>query len=477
MVDIFRKQYIVSPVELDLQDMQKHSIGKYYLYTHSLLSAKRFITKAGKQIIVLGNAYCTDAAPKNIEEDISRFDGDNFIELTKYWTGRWALLTEDELVTDACGLMAAFYKDGDDWLISSSLAVIAKLISKPLGDICPPTGISWQLLPDSLLEGVKKLCCTQKLIFSDSKIQAVPYIWPEDFTFLTTEEKSDRISQMLTNACKNIAGSGEKKLLLALTGGKDSRLVLASLLRAEVDFETYTFAYPNLSQADKTLPRRISKNMGFHHNYIKQGKYSSQKAQDYTGFTFGDSNVMDAVFYAHGQFDKLPKNSIIIRSSIFEAGQTYGRTISGETVDSFKRGLLNYYADFFAIERQRQAFDRWFKWAEENSIPFTDIRDRYYIEQRIGGWAAAIEHSLDINDFTSIQIANCPILVSLLLSATEDERKATAISMKCIERLCPNLLKYPINKKTLSDRIHFVFYVLKNPIKRFKNLVNRRLRK
>lgn len=478
MQDIFKKQYVLSSCELELPNMQRHLIGTAYLYTHSMLKVEKLVTESGRQMIVLGNAYCTDSAPKTIKEDVADWDGDSLVELTQYWTGRWALLTEGELVTDACGLMAAFYKiEENNWIVSSSLAVMAELCHATRNGICSLRGINWQLLPGSRVDGVNKLCSTQKLVFSDKQLSVAPYIWPKDHTSLTTEEKSREMNQMLITACKNIAGNGEKPLMLALTGGKDSRLVLAALLNSGVHFETYTFAYPNLSVADKTLPVKMSRSFGIRHNFIKRRKLDEKKEDEYIRFTFGDSNGMDAVFYAYGQFEQIPKDAVVIRSGIFEAGQSYGRTVAGNTLESFERGIRNYYADDLVDERQNHAFELWLRWTENNPINFIDIRDRFYIEQRVGGWAAAIEQSFDINDFTSIQIANCPKLLSLLLSATEEERKAVAISMQSIEQLQPDLLKYPVNKKTVLDMVYFAFDVMKSPTKRLRNFINRYRRK
>ena len=476
--DVFKKQYVFSSCRLALPTMQEHSVGKAYLYTHPALRVQTLTAKSGKQVTILGNAFCTDAAPKTIQDDVAVWDGKSLLALTQYWTGRWVLLTENELITDAGGLMAAFYKaEQNRFTVSSSLAVMATLLEVTSMNVCSQRGLNWHLLPASGIDGVSKLCCTQRLIFENGTAMPAPYLWPENFTELSTEEKSRQMAHMLINACRNMAIDKNQPLMLALTGGKDSRLVLAALIRSGISFETYTFAYPNISSADKSLPQKMSRAAGVMHRYIKRGTFHANKQEGYLQFSFGDSNGLDAVFYAHDQFDQIPKNTMVIRSGLFEAGQTYGRTVAAGSPEGFEDGMRQYYADALADKAQSTAFDAWLRLTRDNPIPFIDIRDRFYIEQRVGGWAAAIEQSLDINDFTSIQIANCPKLLSLLLSATAEERKEAKVSMESIKQLHPELLRYPVNKKTVVDTLHFIFDVLKSPKKRLRNFINSHLRK
>ncbi|MEE0945217.1 MAG: hypothetical protein U0M42_00130 [Acutalibacteraceae bacterium] len=477
MLDIFKKQYVLSSCEIDLPNMNKYSLGKAILYTHNLLKTQRFVTDNGKQIIVVGNAYCMDCAPKSIESDITEWDGKSLVELTRNWTGRWILFTDSDIVTDACGLMSAFYKNEDNrWIVSSSLAVMGQLMNVNLREECSSGGLNWYLLPNTKIGGISKLCSTQRIVFSEDELEVKSFIWQEDFTALSTEEKSRELGKMLVNACKNISRE-EKDVLLALTGGKDSRLVFSALLHSGIDFSTYTFDYLKIRSSDKSVPKKMARANNIQHSFIKRGKYQPDKNENYKIFTFGNTNGLDKVFYAYDQFDKIPKEAVIIRSGFFEAGQRYGRTVAGNTLESFENGIKSYYFEAFKDEKQREAFELWLGWIKDNPIPFIDVRDRFYIEQRVGGWAAAIEQSLDLNDFTSIQIANCPRLLSLLLSASEDERMNAEISMKCIQQLKPELLKYPVNKTTFVDMVFFFFDVMRNPIKRLRNFTNRHRRK
>ena len=135
--------------------------------------------------------------------------------------------------------------------------------------------------------------------------------------------------------------------------------------------------------------------------------------------------------------------------------------------------MKRYYKYSLEDKVQMIAFDKWLEYTKSNEIEFIDIRDRMYIEQRVGGWAAAIEQALCINDWDSIQIANCRELVSILLSATEEERNSLSLSFEPIKKMYPKLHCYHYNKSSIIDKINLVLRTLKSPTKLKNYMVHR----
>lgn len=475
MTDIAKRQYILSDQPLTLAGMTETVFVGKYLYTHRELNMGTWHTADGRQVIVLGNAFCTDTAGKHYKEDISNFSGGDIADATRYWTGRWTLITENELCNDAAGLMGAYYAEHENgWVVTSSPALLAQVTGKNSRGIVKPDGISWQIVPGCIVEGGKSLLCTQRLCFTQKGLSTAPDHWIRDHRSLSTQEKCQAVADMLVNGIKNVHAFSGRDILLALTGGKDSRLTFSAFVSSGVPFSCYTAQHENISNADKTIPQQLSKTFGISHRYIKNAKMDKSRFWDYIRFTAGNSNGADAQFFARGQFDGLPENAVVIRSGLYEAGQTYGRSIAGADRDSFIKGMTGYYSELANDPMQKEAFSQWLKNAQENPIDFVDLRDRFYIEQRVGGWAAAIEQSLDMNDFVSIQIANCPELLSVLLSATEQERKELALSYKTMELLEPGVLSFAVNKPSLSDKLLRVKGVLKNPLKKIRNYLNKK---
>lgn len=474
MTDITKKQFILSSNKITHTGMREHRVFGVYLYTDSRLNVEEYTCQGGKKVLIIGNAFCMDKAVKSIKDDIIVWDGNDSISLTRYWTGRWVLITENELVTDASGLMALFYNiNGSEWYVSSSLALLSSIIDAKINKSVKNFRIGWHIVPGTFADGINQLICTQKLVFDSHTLLAIPSIWINNFSKLSTEEKCEKLAALLINGVKNIYMHSGREIVHALTGGKDSRLVLAALLRAGIPFSVYTAEHDNISTADRTIPRKISRDFRIRYQYIKRKRLSKRLAADYKDFTAGSIFEEDAKFYACKQFAQLPQNSIIIRSGLFEAGQVFGRQIAGANEESFVFGITQYYSELKTNISQKKAFQDWLDYVHKTPIEYLDIRDRFYIEQRVGGWVAAIEQSLDMNDFISIQIANCAELLSILLSCNEEERRKFLLSYETIRMLEPKLLEYPINKRTILDLINYWKKILRNPIMKYQNFRNK----
>jgi len=454
-MNISNKQYILSYRSLQLDDMEEIPLSDAFLYIGKSLRIKELITADAKKVFLIGQTFCMDKKDKSPADDIKLSNANKLTDVSKNWTGRWALVTDNRLLIDATGLMSAFYyEDKAGWVVSSSLALMSEIINKPIGKkSVKSTGLTWQLLPLSLLEGVKTLFCTQIITWSKKGLAIDFCNRFSDQSSLTTMEKVNRIAMMLQNALWNIWKYSGKNISIALTAGKDSRLVLSAALASGVPFDTYTAIHPNISRSDCNLPSKMANRFGFKHRIIKPKKKNDDKYMDYLTFCGNNSKGADFTFYANGQFDEFDDNCLVIRSGIFEAAQHYGRSITtGNSIEELGKALRNYYAS--DIDRmQEKGLTAWIEYAKSNPITPIDIRDRFYIEQRVNGWVAAIEQSLDINSFTSIQIANCSELISILLSANEEERARLALSFDPIKKMFPTLLNYPINQRYFSDTL------------------------
>ena len=474
MTDISKKQYLISSTPLVLDGMKERRLGQVYLYTGEKLNITECRTADSKVALIIGNAFCTDAQDKRVERDVEKCEEKDILGATRYWTGRWALITENLISVDATGLMSAFYLTEDGgWLISSSLALISRVTGKDTVGNVRRVGLTWQMLPYTIIPGVKGISCFQYIDFSSGEIRPCPKVWVLDKRETGTEEKCRAVSEMLVNAAHNIHKYSGKRILLALTGGKDSRVTFSALLKSGVPFSAYTAEHTNISSADKTVPKKLCKMFGIEHRYIKREGFSKQKYNDYLNFCAGNSNGADADFYACGQFSKIDEDTVVIRSGIFELGQTFARGYASPEAESFAKDVKSFYSELSGGGAQEKAFDEYMRFVKEMPVEHIDLRDRYYLEQRVGGWASAIEQSLDINGFTSVQIANCEELLSVLASCNEKERAELSLSYEVIRMLEPRALDVPVNKRTLADKLGRVASVLNDPVGKIKRVINK----
>lgn len=454
MTDITKKQYLITDREISGYDMRMIPLfGNLLLYVGKDLECFICTDRRSRRYILLGNAFCTDTPNKSVKEALADWDKDDPDELIANWTGRYILIAENKLYTDACALLSVFYHTGDRVAISSSLALLSELFDLPHDRSIGGGKMTYQLLPFTICDEVKQLICTQGIELSGEGANLFQRMWFKDRRRMPTSEKCAAAAKILENAAVNISKFSGRKLILALTAGKDSRLALAALIKSGVPFSAYTAEHKGISASDKELPKKIAVSLGFPYAYIKIGELSEEKKADYLNFTLGNSCGADMQFYACGQFDKLPGDSVVIRSGIFEAGQTFGRSIAGNDEGSFVGGMERYYHALRTKGKESEAFAEWLRYVKTVSCDYVDIRDRFYIEQRVCGWVAAIEQSLDMNDFVSLQIANCGELISILLSCNEEERKRLALSFDTLRLLCPSLADYPVNKPSLKESV------------------------
>lgn len=451
-----QKQYLYSSRKLDIAEMNCIQLMVGYLYVHSDLPFLQAKDKKNREYTVLGNAFCMDEYPKQILDDIHSFEDDSLVKMTRNWTGRWVMIRDHELITDATGLMSAFYwTNKTDWMVSSSIALLARELKLSNKRRVRNQGLDWQLLPDTLLPNVNRLFCTQVLRVSDSlEVHFIERF--SDKHMLTSEQRVKEVTKRLQIVFKNIEKFSDRQIVIALTAGKDSRLVLAAALSAKVKFSTYTMEYSGMQLADKKLPEIIAQKYGFPWSLIRKKSQKSHLFNDYLLFNGGNSQGVDIIFYSSEQTQQLPSNAIVVRSGIFEAGQLYGRRVMGNTIETLKNGFYKYYKTSLKVKGQREAFEKWISYVEAHPIPFIDLRDRFYIEQRVNGWVSSIEQALTINDFTTLQIANCQEIISVLLSATEKERECNRLAMSMITAICPDLCDFPVNQRTIMDKLNII---------------------
>ncbi len=476
MTDISKKQYLLSSCRLEREGMQEYSFGRMYLYFGNDLAVNKCRTSDGKEVLLLGNAFCADQAEKNALEDVESCTEDQLENVTRFWTGRWVVVTSSCLFCDACTLMGAYYinKDGN-FYVSSSLALLSNVLGIHSNSSAKEFGLTWHFAPDTILDDVKALICTQRLNLFDDYCEAEFLDWINvSNKKLSTEEKCEKVASMLVNSAKNISAFSKRRIVLALTGGKDSRVTFCALVKSGVPFSTYTAQHQNISSSDRTIPLKLSKRFGIEHKYIKKNKLSTEKFEDYKLFTKGNSNGADAHFYACNQFSQIPSDAVVIRSGLYEAGQTYSRSLCENSLESLYNGLTRYYSDLNENGSQKESFEKWIDYLKNNPIEGIDFRDRLYIEQRAGCWVSAIEQSLDMNDFMSIQIANCKELLSVLLCCNEQERKELSLSYQTMKLLEPEALEYDVNKTHFIDKLIRIRQIAKNPVAKLKNYINKR---
>jgi len=467
---IHRRQFVIGPRPIDSLPgwlaVQLPGCG-YLSHCPELRVASR--TDAGGNIwYLLGIAVQTMVGRPDPIDEIGTFIPETIQDMYHSWAGRWMLVGNGEVHMDCSGLLGCFYRTrevrgtGEELWLSSSPAIVADLLGVDTQlsyRIEHGYGFDWYLPPRSGIESISRLLPSQVLHLSNGKVSPRRLLAPLSRT-LNYEEVLDELQTYFTTAIQNVSRISDR-LRLPLTGGYDSRTLLAVALHAGVPVSTFTHGHTNLAFADLTLPPKIAETVGLDHVLYEGGEYSQELADMYDRHTAGHSVDRDRFYFAHNYFEWCRKGDMILRGNCFEIGrgfrerypvEQYGPELpdAEAIINEFRVRGFKYAgrdpAGFFPPPLC-QAMEDWVTWSE--SIPPEDMdwRDRFFLDQRLAGWLSSIEQSLDLIDADRFYAANSHRFCALVLQIPEQKRllRLPTHQIDLIRRMAPELLQFPFN--------------------------------
>jgi len=426
-------------------------------------------TTDGRECLLLGVAGRSSVSRKPPLEEVAAAKAADVAGLSKGWTGRWILVLDGELHLDACGVLGCFYTtttsagSHDVWL-SSSPAILRALVAAddaapPATELVPGKRLDWYPPPLSGYPHMYRVLPSQSIDVATGRVSDrglgisivhdVPY-----------DERLEDLKSRLVGSIQGIAELGAP-LWIPLTGGLDSRLLLATARAADVHVKTYTYEKPRkvMSFGDRHLPPRVAAAAGVEHVMIPRSTFREERIKEFDMHTALHSAEVDRSYYAFGQWDALERPALLLRGGIFEVGRCYywdklspcqprsPKIIADEVVDGFK------LHDLSPEGAHRRGIQLWAEWIsrEEDGL---DWRDRFYIEQRVAGWLSSLEQGLDLTGYERIHIGNCGELIGTLLAFEPDVRRTGQHQFDLIRMMAPELARFPVNPPTpVSERI------------------------
>ncbi|MGQ9371776.1 hypothetical protein [Azospirillum sp. ST 5-10] len=463
---VHRRQFVLARTPVDRPDWRHAEVGDGWVLSHCpTLPVQPVVGDRRRPAWLLGHALSCDSAAPAPAEALRRCTTVD-ATLHERWFGRWVLIADGAVHPDAGANLPVFY--GPDRtgtpLVSSSAALVQELGGRsggPASVISHAIPLNWFPGPHSGLPGIARLLPAQTLRLAPLLRGEAP-VAPRRLVDTglhggDTETILGELAALLRDGAR-AAGERFGDLLVPLTAGQDSRLVLAAALASGFRPATYTFHKDLLdhgsaiSRSDAVLPPCLARACGLEHLYIRPLGRDAGAAAAFARHTAGRMDDVDRHYIAQGQWDALPRRGVVLRGGMFEIGRRYfegklggvmaghGGDRAGAVLGAFRLGL--YHRDARPL---RRALEAWLGTVAAADLPGVDLVDRFYLDQRIGCWLADIEQALDLVAAERVHLANCARVFSLLLSLPEAVRRQGVHQAELVRRLAPDLAAFPVN--------------------------------
>jgi len=369
------------------------------------------------------------------------------------WAGRWILVGDGRVQLDAAGTLGCYYREVESELwLSSSPALLRSLepeLGPPAVALLHEAGMDWYPPPGSGIDGIARLLPSQTIGFDGSihPRRLLPAVEPASY-----DERLEALEGRLRTALLRLAAGGGP-IALPLSGGRDSRLVLAAATATGVPVEPYTLVYPAMPRGDVDLPPRLCAAAGYGHRLIRPEPLDPGRLELFDRHTARHCIDIDREFFARRQLDPVTAAALDLGGGVFEAGRCYYHGGLPEDLPDTPADTAAAVQAILPTGRPA-ALESWARWLHETQRADLDWRDRLYLEQRVAGWLSAVSLGLDLAGVERVHVASCGAYLAETLALPVDVRRLGYHHDHLIGRLAPELARFPFNPPaSLRERI------------------------
>ena len=456
----YTKQFAILKRPLELPEFEHLRLKDGWILSyHRLL---RIYYHAENDVLLLGLAWQTKPGGKSPIEEIDALrvgaDGavplEDIFRMEETWCGRYAIVSASRVFLDATGKMGIFYC-GEG--ISCSLPLLAEACGLEEKIHAPGSSIMyWLPTPKTQYPEIRHCFASQIYHYQTGELRSRPLL--AQFSVPDTSSEQEILEELIRcfdqsfhNMEQTLTGY---KPLIALTGGKDSRVLFALAEHAGLKFDSFTLEHPWMSDVDRVIPKILCDRLEEKYLFIPRDekRYNPELEKEYQRFIGGLTRDQDRLFYAHSQYQDVIREYgkvVFLRSSVWE------------TADNFYEFLfdgsepMDIFYDWFLLKEgslEKESLREYFAWYREHPQPGMEPAVAYFVDEDESCWMSPIEGGFDIfEDAYSIQMANCRHIITLLLRFPKPKR-VFKIHEEMLTRLaCPAIgdVTYgmPDNKK------------------------------
>ena len=426
-------------------------------------------------ILLIGYAWQSRPDLGSPEEEIEKLAPDPTLQqlfaMEESWCGRYVLIGAGTVLQDASSLFCVFYASNG---VSSDCTLLARELGLPEVRYQCGEVMNWMPCPLTHYPGIKRLLASQCYLLGPGEVCGKPLL-ASDFPCEDTQ-LVERFTELFCHSLNNLAAQfPERRLLIALTGGYDSRTLFALAKKAGLDFNAFTLEHDAMLEGDASIPRILCEKTKTPFVYIERDRdnYSAELEDAYQRHMAGMVRDEDRLFYAYGQYQTLmaPYGDVLfLRSSVWENVIEYFRRLFDE------QGPNDEFYSFFELEDgslEKRSMEEYFAWCAAHPQPGVCPSDRFLWEQREGCWLSYIEQGFDVIDHAlTLQPVNCRLLLSLLMRFPREERLGKQHQDRIIASACPAIREVPYaTEKLLEDTtLHYLKTKLAKAVRRLKRM-------
>ena len=445
--------YYISENRKNIPELQKeYTFGKYKICTDSE-TPFLYASNSNCECAVFGLAVDvlsgeSENIPAVILESCKSIT--EVVEHEKRLGGKYILLCKDStglyILGDATGSIPVFYGTEGEFVCSSNYEYVVSekkcVPDKELSEIRQSGDIS-QAMPYDVTpcREIKQLIPNHYLCAEDKK--AVRFVnCNEKQKTVSVEQATEKVLPMIEKLaefyCKKF------KIYCPITSGRDSRVVLAFLMKTGADFFCYTIKHPH--HTDSTQDIVISKELCQKHGLaykLVEDVTVSKELDDKIASILGKDNYSKTTLRIAATVNEYFGDGAIINGDII--GQVGKCSLHRDipkifaTPSYFRCKLHNYSC---GAKKQLKAWLSEIKSSGEKVNTF----DLFSVENRMGRWAAQTSLVYNSLGLPNINIFNSRSIIYVWSSVKRAERKRSLLHLELIEKVAPTLLETPFEK-------------------------------
>lgn len=462
---LYRRQYILCPKNLSCFPSWKelHIDDRYTLYIHPDLTYNE-VSKKNIRIIILGDIFDPDNinfSNTDILNQIIKYDHiKEAIESTFKYAGRYAIfyIKDDSVYVfhDPSASRKVFYtvNINDNWCSSQPSIIADKCGLSPTKNIQVLEFYKSKefikhrkidILNNTIYDNIRQL---QPNHYLDLKKGIAIRYWPNKTNkIISLKEGVEQGSKLL----RAIIESFNKRydLMMTVTSGHDTRLMLAASRNVSDNIYYYTNKYPNmdLNHPDIRVPSKLLNNLGLKLNILE---FNDEVDEDFKEIYFRNNIfaleenldlIYDTYYKKYSDKFNLPGNFSDIARNFFS---TYRKNITPELLAEIWYGSENKY-----IISQ---YSTWLNAVKTLSKQYNyNILDLFNWEERNGNWYTKFQIDKDMAQEELIPF-NSRQLMSIFLSVNRKYRDIdTNIFYKSmVKYMWPEALTEPMYPKSYT---------------------------